>query len=228
MNAHRTKKVPPWIPSTPTRMTGTTGAAPMLRPHIFEGRREGADLGRRLSGTIAARQISCRLSHVRRYRLKNRAAGQGPRVAKRTGSWSRRLEHVMKRYIFDGRETIECLQAVVRTSVEQKRHLGGHGAFALAELPPRRRVGVVPDTRRARRASPRLFHDLARGRAYFLRMYAEDSYLERAVSDMGCLRQKEGEDERAIARRLRNKRACARGRSSPSCSSCISRKEFQR
>ncbi len=37
---------------------------------------------------------------------------------------------------------------------------------------------------------------------YFLRTYVKDSYLERAVPDMGRLRQKEGEDERAFERRL--------------------------
>ncbi len=63
---------------------------------------------------------------------------------------------------------------------------------------------------------------------YFLRTYAKDFYLERAVSDMDRLRKKEGEDERAFARRLtKQARTCA-GVSSPRSSVRIFCKEFPR
>ncbi len=120
----------------------------------------------------------------------------------------------MKRYKFDRRDTINCSPSFVdfSTSVEQQRHLRGRGAFGLAEIPPLPRVGVVPDTRRGRRGSPSWFHELARGRAIIPAYVGKGSYLERAVSDMGRLRQMEGEDERAFARRFsKQARMCAGG-----------------
>ncbi len=62
----------------------------------------------------------------------------------------------------------------------------------------------------------------------FLRKYAEDSYLEQAVSDMGLLRMKKGEDERASQGGSPIRSACGRGFSNPRSSSCISCKKVRR
>ncbi len=94
-------------------------------PGFSRGRRPRTKLYSRTADIVPLEPSDPRFRDVfsfHRYRLNNRDAGQGPRVTKRICSWSRRLEHVMKRYKFDGRE--------------QQRHLGGSGAFDLAELPP--------------------------------------------------------------------------------------------